>query len=51
MSDANESGNGFTAVSLKPETAKELKILKAQKGFTSYDQLIREDYLDEYIYE
>ena len=51
MSDANESGNGFTAVSLKPETAKELRILKAEKGFTSYDELIRTDYLDDKIYE
>ena len=51
MSDSNQSGNGFTAVSLKPETAKELKILKAEKGFSSYDALIRADYLDDKIYK
>jgi len=51
MSESNQGGNGFTAVSLKPETAKELKILKAEKGFTSYDELIRTDYLDDKIYK
>jgi hypothetical protein len=33
----------YTGVSVKPETRRGLRILKAQKGFKSYDELIQEE--------
>jgi len=33
----------YTGVSVKPETRRGLRILKAEKGFKSYDDLIQEE--------
>ena len=37
----------YTGVSVKPETRRGLRILKAEKGFKSYDDLIREEIFEE----
>ncbi|SNR39407.1 hypothetical protein [Halorubrum vacuolatum] len=37
------SENKFTAVSVKPETRRGLRILKAEKGFRSYNELIESE--------
>jgi len=40
-----------SSISVNEATRDELRLLKAEKGFVSYDELLREDYLNEYIYE
>jgi len=49
--DMTEKTDERSSISVNEQTRDELRLLKAEKGFVSYEELIREDYLDNYVYE